>query len=99
MSYTVSILSANDASHESAAVVLADDAGNKANLYLDFSTLLRSVRDPSVPAQDFLLLATAVYSLDKLVPRKIAGDLWTRSFDVTVPVEDPAAWKKAAGIA
>ena len=78
---------------------MADDAGNKTNLYFDFTTLLRSVRDPSVTAQDFLLVATTVYALDKLVPRSKARDQWSRSFEVTIPVEDPAAWKKVTGIA
>ncbi len=43
-------------------------------------------------AVDFLLLAGAVYALDKLVRRDSAPDAWTRTFALTLPVAAPSKW-------
>ena len=49
----------------------------------------------SIPA-DFLLIASTVYTLDKLVKRTEAEDGWTRRFDITIPVSSPDVWKLAS---
>jgi hypothetical protein len=49
---------------------------------------------PHPVAVDFLLLAASVYAMDKLVPRDLAGDGWTREFVLTLPVSDPATWQR-----
>lgn len=45
-------------------------------------------------AADLLVLATAVYGLDKLVGRSSARDAWTRSFMLKVPVAAPNQWRQ-----
>lgn len=42
---------------------------------------------------DFLLLASAVYSIDKLVDRGTAVDAWTREITLTIPVSGLNVWK------
>ena len=99
MPFTVTISKTAITSHEGAAVSLAGSEGLASDLYFDFTTLLRSVKDPSDVSQDFLLVATTVYALDKLVPRSGSSDGWSRSFEVTIPVADAAAWNRVSGIA
>jgi hypothetical protein len=65
--------------------------GALAQLDLEFSQLA-PLRNASPAALDFLLLASAVYGLDKMVPRQSTDDSWTRDFDLTSPVSDPARW-------
>src|SRR5579862_2531678 len=50
---------------------------------------------PSAIISDFLLIATTVYTIDKLIDRATAPDGWTRAINVTVPVSSPAKWRKA----
>lgn len=92
MSYAVIISATERTPHEGAATSLTDSKGNSSELYCDFTTLLRSVREPSEDTQDFLLVAAAVYSLDKIVPRSQTNDGWSRTFEVTIPVAEPAMW-------
>lgn len=98
MRFTVSVSPADGTSHESAAV-LVEGPDAKVELYLDFTTLLRSVRNPSDLAQDFLLVAATVYALDKLVLRSQAPDCWTRRLDVVIPVANTAVWNSISGTA
>jgi hypothetical protein len=99
MPLTVSISSGRAAPHESASITLADSNGLSSSLYMDFTTMLRSVRTISDASQDFLLVASTAYALDKLVPRSTAPDGWTRAFEVCIPVTNHKDWKKIAGTA
>lgn len=65
--------------------------GTLAQLDLEFSRLA-PLRNTNPAALDFLLLASTVYGLDKMVAREATGDSWTRDFDVTSPVSDPGRW-------
>ena len=54
---------------------------------------------PALPdniAADFLLIASTVYTLDKLVNRTAAEDGWTRRFDIAIPVSSPDVWRLAS---
>jgi 7-cyano-7-deazaguanine synthase in queuosine biosynthesis len=57
---------------------------------------------PPEAVQDLLVVAAAVYSLDKSVRRESTrgrwntDDNWTREYVVTVPVADPTSWIGAA---
>lgn len=53
---------------------------------------------PSDIAADFLLIASTVYTVDKLVYRGRAEDAWTRSFKVSIPVSAPKNWQRAEGV-
>jgi hypothetical protein len=70
-----------------------------ADLYFDFSALLRAVPQPSETALDFLLVAASVYALDKLVARSEASDGWQRSFEVAIPVRNANRWAANSAIA
>ena len=47
-------------------------------------------------ALDFLLIASACYTADKLVERSATFDCWTRHFEMLIPVSDPDAWSAVA---
>ncbi len=47
-------------------------------------------------AEDFFLIATTIYSLDKAVLRSKTVDKWTRTIEVTIPVQEQQRW---AGVA
>jgi len=47
---------------------------------------------PSVPAEDLLTIAMAVYAVDIRVPRSTADDGWTREIVLHAPVFDPSTW-------
>jgi 7-cyano-7-deazaguanine synthase in queuosine biosynthesis len=51
---------------------------------------LEVIHDPLT--RDFLDLATLVYIVDEMEPRKNTRDYWTRQFDVFFPVKDPSLW-------
>jgi hypothetical protein len=74
-----------------AQLSLASAGGALAKLDVEFSQLA-PLRNAKVEALDFLLLASAVYGLDKMVARESTTDSWTRDFDVTSPVSDPSRW-------
>lgn len=46
-------------------------------------------------AIDNLVIASVVFGLDRLVSRALAPDAWARSFEVSIPVSDPATWSAA----
>jgi hypothetical protein len=71
--------------------LLRDDGTRLCQLDIQYSKLAILPR-PTPRAIDFLLLAASVYSLDKLVLRKDAGDCWTRDFSLVLPVSDVGAW-------
>jgi 7-cyano-7-deazaguanine synthase in queuosine biosynthesis len=61
-------------------------------LDLDFSAILDRSSQHPVRGLDFLLIASTVYAIDKIVPRASAPDLWKRTLDVTMPLHEPAPW-------
>lgn len=76
--------------------LLRDDGTRLCQLDIQYSKLATLPR-PNPRATDFLLLAAAVYSLDKLVLRKDAGDCWTRTYSLVLPVSDVGAWHAVKG--
>ena len=99
MKINVDISTTSTTSHEGAVVTLVSDAAPLSQLYIDFSKLLKSVRLPSEAALDFLLTASTIYSLDKLVSRSDSRDGWQRTFDVTIPVKDASKWAASSSVA
>lgn len=82
-----------EAASEGFAVVnLMAGGGRLCQLDLQYSRLA-VLQSPSPLAVDFLLLASAIYAIDKLVPRSTADDHWTREVTLTVPVSDVTRWK------
>jgi len=68
-----------------------DDGTKLCSLDLQYSVLAKLPR-PNPLAVDFLLLAGAVYCIDKLCKREGADDAWTRTISLNVPVSDVARW-------
>lgn len=99
MKIIVDISTNTRTSHEGAVITLVSDAEPLSELYIDFSTLLKSVRQPSETSLDFLLTAATIYSLDKLVSRSDSRDGWQRTFEVTIPVKDASKWAASSSIA
>lgn len=76
-----------------APVELRLDNGTKlCSLDLQYSVLAQLPRSNPV-AVDFLLIAAAVYAIDKLFKRDNADDAWTRIISLTIPVSNVACWK------
>ena len=73
----------------------AENGADLGQLDVEYSRLLPLGR-PGPLALDLLLLASAVYAIDKLVARSTAGDGWTRDFELRVPASDPGRWSGAA---
>ena len=61
-------------------------------LDLEFSALHDRCQIPDFVTLDFLFLASVVYSIDKLIPRKKTNDQWTRTLEFSLPVSDPKKW-------
>ena len=76
--------------------LLKDDGSRLCQLDVQYSRL-SNLPGPSPRAMDFLILAAAVYSLDKLVLRDTAADSWTREFHLELPVSDAGAWAAVKG--
>jgi 7-cyano-7-deazaguanine synthase in queuosine biosynthesis len=51
--------------------------------------------DPSQAARDLLVLAAGVYAADKVTPRELTGDGFTREFELSVPVAEHARFSEA----
>src|SRR5688500_8128626 len=94
MKLAVSISSTVVTRHEGAAILLNGRNGFSSEIYLDFSSLLRSVPNPSETALDFLLVAASIYAADKLFRRSDAADKWTRTFVLSTPVDQPRKWSR-----
>ena len=83
----------SEAAKEFAEVTLRCEAFNVANvLDLDFSALHDRCKIPDPVILDFLLLASVVYGIDKLVSRKETDDRWTRALELCLPVSNPDRW-------
>lgn len=68
---------------------LALDSGQNHQLDIDSGGLAR-LATPSPIALEFLGLASAVYALDKLVPRRDSNDRWTRNISLSMPSKELA---------
>lgn len=64
-------------------------------LDIDFSAIVDRSRMVRPRSLDFLVIAATVYAIDKIVPRRLASDRWTRTLDVSLPLQEPAAWTAA----
>lgn len=84
------------ATKEGFAVVnlIGEDKTRLCQLDVQYSELAR-LQNKNEQAHDFLLLAACVYAIDKMEPRNLARDMWTRKFSLTLPVSNTKLWKKA----
>lgn len=73
--------------------LLLDDDTKLCSLDLQYSVLAKLPR-PQPVAVDLLIIAAAVYAIDKLCLRADATDSWTREIALTVPVSDPRIWRQ-----
>lgn len=94
MRFRVSISPNQRTPQECTKVVLSGPANHSTQLYIDFTTLLDRVRTPSETALDFLLTASMVYALDKLVLRSSGDDGWSRSYQAAIPVHQAKKWNR-----
>ena len=70
--------------------------GLQYNLDLPFGELHARCGIPDETNLDFLLIASLVYVIDKIVPRSSAFDVWTRELEMELPVSEPSKWQKVA---
>jgi hypothetical protein len=63
---------------------------------IDFSTLLNKCAEPTDLATDFLFISAVIYCIDKLIPRSLFIDNWTRKLQVEIPVSNPDRWNQNA---
>lgn len=82
----------------SSVAVQVPEAGIREVLDISFEDLFVAFGIPSPIALDFVLLAGAVYLLDKGVRRRRTPDAWTRSFEVSFPVSSPPHWDVARDV-
>ncbi|HEY3382626.1 MAG TPA: Qat anti-phage system QueC-like protein QatC [Vicinamibacterales bacterium] len=75
-------------------MALYEDGTRLCTLDIQYS-MLRTLRNPNPLALDFLVLASAVYALDKTIVRATAQDGWTRECSLSMPVSDPGRWNAA----
>lgn len=73
-----------------------DDGTKLCSVDLQYSVLARMPRANPL-AVDFLLIAAAVYSIDKLFMRAASQDAWTRTISLEVPVSNVATWRVVEG--
>ncbi len=78
-----------------AALALYEGGAHLCDLDVQYS-LLRPLRSTNPIALDFVILASAVYALDKTIARETSEDGWTREFALCLPVSNPARWRAAA---
>jgi hypothetical protein len=91
MNITVTIQPAGATPHGFAPIDLIQDGQKLCSLDLEYSafSLLPKQSDSAL---DFLVVAAAVYVIDKLVLREDAKDAWTREIALSVPVKDTSKW-------
>ena len=78
-----------------ADMALYEDGSRLCALDIQYS-LLRELRNANPIPLDLMILASAVYALDKTIVRVTAGDGWTREISLSMPVSDPVRWNAAA---
>ena len=95
LSATLHIGRADRASPGIAALTLRGDNNDRiCRLDLEYQRLA-VLRNRNPVALELLLLAGSVYALDRAYARQTAGDSWTRSFSLTLPVADPKLWAQS----
>jgi hypothetical protein len=77
-----------------AAMALHREEGRLCELDIQYS-LLRDLRNAQSVSLDFVILASAVYALDKSMLRESETDGWAREFALSMPVSDLGRWKDA----
>lgn len=67
---------------------------NKSNVKTDMEQLWRRFGEKSVSniIEDFLVIATSVFSVDKRIPRKFSIDNWSRTLKLSIPVLELGKW-------
>src|SRR5690606_5443464 len=76
-----------------ATTKLISDSGGKANLIVDFKTILPFTNLVAKEVLDFFLFTSAVYGIDRFIDRKRNSvDGWSRELKVTFPVSDSKKW-------
>ncbi len=78
-----------------AATELLENGSRLCELDIQYSQL-REFRTRDSHYLDFLVLASAVYALDKTIPRGSTEDGWTRAIGLSLPVSDSPRWNLAA---
>jgi hypothetical protein len=76
--------------------LICRSTGLSSSVDINFSVLLDKCDEPTDKAVDFLFISSVIYSVDKLIPRTLAIDNWTRQLQVEIPVAAPDLWKKNA---
>ncbi len=76
-------------------MALFENGARLCGLDIQYSQL-HGLRNHCSIALDFVVLASAVYALDKTVLRQTTEDGWTRAFSLRMPVSDPERWNGAA---
>ena len=93
MKIDIHINSSEATRNEFAVITLHCDTHNASSMLdLEFSPLHDHCQIPDLITLDFLLLASMVYAVDKLILRKKTEDQWTRSLQFTLPVSEPDKW-------
>jgi len=68
----------------------------KFTLDVDFSAILNMSWRVDRKALDFMVIAAVVFAIDKIASRKKTHDRWTRTLNISMPLQFPEAWKPAA---
>ena len=77
-------------------IVDIPDSGERRELDIGLATLYHHFGLSNPRVMDLVLLASSCYMLDKVIPRWFGPDNWTRAFELSLPVSDPAAWTAVA---
>ena len=97
MIVNVSVNTEGSTKNELAMVTLnCDTAGLSSSIDIDLSMLLDKCDLPVESSIDFLFISTVVYCIDKLIPRSLSIDNWTRQLQVEIPVSKPKLWSQNA---
>lgn len=79
------------------AVIRVEGPGvNDVEVVLHMQDDYLSLGAPNRVALDLLLVAGACYVIDKVTPRKLTSDAWTRDLSICLPVSDPQLWSKVS---
>lgn len=75
-----------------AQALIKTNDGPSTEIRVDTNVLRNKICEFRPIAEDFLLIAATVYSLDKAVLRGQTDDNWTREIRVTIPVRESGQW-------
>jgi 7-cyano-7-deazaguanine synthase in queuosine biosynthesis len=76
--------------------VRVPDLGTEFDLDFPFKKLYEHCGVPDYITLDLLIMSGLCYVIDKVVPRSVADDRWTRELEVTFPVSAPERWEAVA---